>query len=392
MDKPLKIAIIAHSCRAGGGLVATKNLLGALKSVVRNEKIFLVYSKGYGYETIKLPENSDVYVYDGSHTPLKRYLFEERTLPAVVSQFAPDVIFGPGPTALSNPRAPQSLFMRNPYLFYPKDCYPHTSLYDVVRTWALRRHVKKSLPHTQMIFAQTPVVKARFAGQWNYPEENIKVLRFPVPADVQPNPNCPIPEPLKQRSGAFTFLVLTRYLAHRNPEILLPLCLKYKNEFRKSGVCFITTLGQDPRTLPKRFLRRVNKLDLQDLIVDVGYLNREQVVQYYTHCRVLWLHTLMETLCLPFLEAMTMRLPILAPEFDFSRYVCGTAAQYYDPWDVDSLFENLMTLRQDAALRQTLIENGHQEIRDPAKFSNNWEEVAVELLKNLHRLADSGKK
>ena len=72
----------------------------------------------------------------------------------------------------------------------------------------------------------------------------------------------------------------------------------------------------------------------------LGQLNRQEVVQYFAHCDVLWLHTLIETLCLPFLEAMTLKLPIMAPDFDFSRYVCGDAARYYDPWDLDSAFSD----------------------------------------------------
>ena len=44
----LKIAIIAHSCRAGGGLFATLNLIRAMFEVAQGQQFLLVCPKGYG--------------------------------------------------------------------------------------------------------------------------------------------------------------------------------------------------------------------------------------------------------------------------------------------------------------------------------------------------------
>jgi len=59
----IKIAIIAHALRSGGGLVQTMNLLRALADVAGDERFLLIYSQGYGYEQLKLPAGTDVYVY-----------------------------------------------------------------------------------------------------------------------------------------------------------------------------------------------------------------------------------------------------------------------------------------------------------------------------------------
>jgi hypothetical protein len=80
--------------------------------------------------------------------------------------------------------------------------------------------------------------------------------------------------------------------------------------------------------------------------------------------------------------------PILAPDLDFARYVCGEAAVFYDPWDIDSAFTKIMVLRQDSTLRKALAERGKVELADRNRFSANWEEVAGDMLRELRRLAE----
>ena len=312
---------------------------------------------------------------------------EKKTLPEIINNYKPDVSFGPGNIALSNSRIPQAVFIRNAYLYHGPDRYSQATLKFKLRTWALRRQVKKALSSTQMIFAQIPVVKERFCKYWNYPQEQVKIIRFPSPSEIQPEPNCPVPQQLLDHKECFKFLMMTRYMPHRNPGILIPLCLKYRDVFRAHNIRFITTVESHEKPLGTAFLEKLKKHHLQDLIVNVGQLNRQQVVQYYTHCDVLWLHTLMETLCLPFLEAMRLNLPILAPDFDFSRYVCGDAALYYDPWDQESVYQNIMQLRDQKDLRDQLIQKGRQEIKNPDKFSADWQEAAQEVLTSLRELA-----
>lgn len=175
-------------------------------------------------------------------------------------------------------------------------------------------------------------------------------------------------------------------MPHRNPGILIPLCMKYRDIFRKHKIRFITTVGSHEKPLGTAFLEKITKHNLQDLIINVGELDRQQVVQYVTHCDVLWLHTLIETLCLPFLEAMTLKLPIMAPDFDFSRYVCGEAALYYDPWDLESAFQSVMKFKEQTELREQLIQEGQNELRKSDKFAADWQETAQDVLTYLKEL------
>jgi len=98
--------------------------------------------------------------------------------------------------------------------------------------------------------------------------------------------------------------------------------------------------------------------------------------------------TTLETLCLPFLEAMAMGTPILAPDLDFARYVCGDAAIFYDPWEIESIFCSILLMRENASLRKELVEKGKIELGNRGKFAENWEETAADLMRNLRLLIE----
>jgi len=386
--KKTKIAIIAHGCRSGGGLVGTLNLLRAFKDVAENEEILLVCSAGYGYEQIKLPLGSDIYVYQGIHFPVARQWFERITLPLIIDRYNPDVIFGPGNIGLTKPKVSQAIFIRTAYLFYNREkYYPNATIKERIRLAALRDQVKTSLINgTNLVFVQTPVVRERVAVAFDYPITQINVLRLPPPADVQFPSDDTVPPVFRSGENDFNILIMTPYMTHRNPDVLIPLCRNYCRQFREQHIRFITTITAGEHRYAERFLKNISRYGFEDIILNVGELSRSEVAKYFINSQFLWLPTMIETLCFPFLEAMTLGTPIMAPDLDFARYVCGDAAVFYDPWNVDSIFRSIMLMRENASLRRELAEKGKIELGDRKKFAANWEEAAVDVIRNLRLL------
>lgn len=384
--KKTRIAVIAHNCRTGGALIGTLNLLKALKNVAHAEQILLICSRGYGYEEIKLPSNSETYVYEGRHSALQRTLFEEVTLPKIIARYGPDVIFGAANIGLTNPCAPQAVFIQQAYLFYDKNYYPDIHLTLRLRIAALKLQVKNSLTATNLVFCQTPVVKRRFSERFCYPEDRINILRWPPPTEIRPTAESEVPSAFDKSSENFYILLLTRYMPHRNPSILISLCKRYCKNIRDKRIKFITTVTAQEGRRARRFLKEICKQNLEDIIINVGCIMRKDVSKYLSHSDMLWLPTTLETLCLPFLEAMRIGLPILAPDMDFARYVCGDAAVFYNPWDIESIYSKIMLMRENALLRQELIERGKKGLCDRTRFAENWNEVAANLINDLRTL------
>ncbi len=382
-----KIAIIAHSCRGGGGLFQTTSLLRALENVAQDEQFLLVCSAGYGFEEIKLPPNSEVFIYKGRHNPLERYWFELVRLPRIISRYNPDVVYSPGPTGLTNPPVPQALFMRTAYLFYGKRHYPDMHPRARLRLAALKTQVRRSLPGTRLIFCQTPIVKRRFAEKHNYPEDRIRVLGFPAPAGIKVTSSSEISSVVfDKKPGNFYVLLMTYYLPHRNPSVLMPLCKQYGSQIRERQIKFITTVEPEDHPQAGAFLRNISRNHFEDIIINVGHISRKDVGGYLCNCDVLWLPTLLECLPTTLLEAMAVGAPILAPDLDFARYICDEAAVYYDPWDADSIFEKIMSMRENPHIRRELAEKGKLQLQNREKFPGSWDEVAAITLQELRKL------
>jgi len=383
----VKIAITAYACRAGGGLIQTTNLLRAMNEVAADEQFLMICPANCGYEDIKLSKASQLYLYSEPHTLRPRLKFEFITLPRIVRQYKPDVIFGPANMGLARPPAPQAIYIRNAYFFYDKRHYPDLNLRFRLRLLMLRVQMKQFISASDWVFCQTPVVRKRFSKKYNYPEDKITVLGFPTPEDISLSTCSEPPGVFDRTNRNFYFLVMTHYMPHRNPGLLIPLCRQYGEKLRQKRIKFITTVNPQDSRLSRVFLRDICKWHLEDLIVNVGELSRKEVAAYLDASDVFWLPTLMECLPTSYLEAMSIATPILAPDLDFARYVCDEAAVYYDPWDIDSIFEKIMLLYDDPSLRCKLVEKGKLQLQHSPKLPHNWHEVAATTLEQLRKLA-----
>jgi len=355
--------------------------------VARDEEFLLICSAGSGLDEIELPGNSTRYIYRGRHTPWERYWFEKITLPKVIARYGPDVIYSPGTQGLIHPEVPQAIFIRNAFLFYDKKHYPDMFLKLRVRTAMLVSQMRKMLKSTQLVFCQTPVVKRRFSEFYHYPEDQVKVLGFPPPSEIKVDSGSQTPAVFNQGSGEFYILMLTCYMPHKNPGVLLPLCRRYGSLLREKKVKFITTVDPGDHPRAGAFLKEISQPPLNEMIVNVGPLSRKEVAAYMFASDLLWLPTLLECLATTYLEALALGLPILAPDLDFARYTCEDAAVYYDPWKQEEIFEKIIYLRENPVIREGLTMKGKQQLRNTDRFPRNWDEVAGTTLQELRTLA-----
>jgi len=100
------------------------------------------------------------------------------------------------------------------------------------------------------------------------------------------------------------------------------------------------------------------------------------LIGLYKNARLLIYPSLYEGFGLSPLEAMACGCPIIVSNTTSLPEVCGDAAYYVDPLDVDSIAEGLIAVLTDDALRQGLIQKGLERV----KFFS-WEKSAKEYMK-----------
>ncbi len=373
--------MLAQGLRVAGGLTVGRNLIAALARVAPQHSYLFVVPAGLGYEEITqaFPDQQTLsYVRRGG--ALGRWCFDEFELPRRIRAFAPDAVLALQGRGLSRPPCMQACFPQMPHLFYPRRHWGPALTREVLMLEWQKRDLERQLRRTRLILCQTAVVERRIREHLGYSGEAYVcggALSDSL-AGLEPRPCPPV---LQALAGRHVLLYLTKYYTHKNIEILLELFGRYSRPLGQVAV--VTTIRAEDHPRARSFLRAVQRRRLTGHICNVGPIPHEQVPAFYQHCHALLMPTLMETLGLPYLEAMHFGLPILTSDLDFARAVCGDAALYFDPWDAHSICDAIVRLCGDADLARRLAQAGRQRL---SVASPGWDEIARETVRRLERL------
>jgi glycosyltransferase involved in cell wall biosynthesis len=107
----------------------------------------------------------------------------------------------------------------------------------------------------------------------------------------------------------------------------------------------------------KTLIALKNKLKYGERILFLNDIKHEYMFWLYTRAQMLVFTSIEETFGIPLLEAMGTGLPILAADaalghepnrfFNPSRVICGEAALYYNPFDMEDLINKILLLLKD---------------------------------------------
>lgn len=173
-------------------------------------------------------------------------------------------------------------------------------------------------------FVETPLVKEKLAKY--YPSSNIEVVY---------NTSRYNRASVYERIESFeNFLYVANYYPHKNHDFLLKVA-----EHNKSKSFYITLDEEELRAMKKVLPKNVHNL---------GRLNKEELRQAYLNTDVCFIPSVLESFSAAFVEAMTFGRPIIAPEKDFVKDICGSSAFTYRTFEecvkiisnIEELWEN----------------------------------------------------
>lgn len=120
----------------------------------------------------------------------------------------------------------------------------------------------------------------------------------------------------------------------------------------------------------------MQKRALASRVIFFGEANDQQLANLYMHAEALVFPSRMEGFGLPGLEAMSMKLPVIASDIPVFQEVYGDGAAYFDPSDERSIAQAMENVLGDQSLRKTLIANGSTRVK---RYS--WKKMAEETLR-----------
>ncbi len=113
----------------------------------------------------------------------------------------------------------------------------------------------------------------------------------------------------------------------------------------------------------------------QDNIVYLGFISDDELAKVYNLASLFVFASFYEGFGLPPLEALACGTPVVSSNSSSMPEVCGDAALYFDPCNIEEMQEKIELLLYDKSLQKTLIDKGLQRVK---QFT--WEKSAKEHL------------
>ena len=177
---------------------------------------------------------------------------------------------------------------------------------------------------------------------------------------------------VKKRYGLTNYLL---YIGDMRPYKNLERSLEAFARLNLRKFKFVIRGKKDPRFYPRIQKKIDGFLLLKDKVVFLGYVPEEDLPYLYSEAAAFVFPSLYEGFGLPPLEAMACGCPVVVSNVASLPEVCGDAAYYVNPYNIESIAEGMYKVLTDESLRRSLIEKGLERAK---LFS--WEKAAKEHL------------
>jgi glycosyltransferase involved in cell wall biosynthesis len=211
----------------------------------------------------------------------------------------------------------------------------------------------------------------------NVSKEKVKVIYCSVSSQFKTNKvdsaaSSQILGKISIEKGGF-FLAVSSLDPRKNFNSLIEAYLNFKNPQIK-----LVIVGS------KNSLFGESKLleeSLSENIIFTGYLSDDELVVLYQFALCFIYPSLYEGFGIPPLEAMACSCPVIVSNTSSLPEVCGSAAIYINPYDINSITNAMNEVSENEELRNSLITEGKKQLM---KFS--WQESGRTLVEEINKL------
>lgn len=375
----LRIAIIAHNLRSGGGISVATNIIRALLKLHPNWSYLVLAPDLSEYRDIA-PTALATIEHFRHRSYLQRIIFDEIHLPRRLRAYNPDLIFSLGNIPVRGVRASQALLLHNPNILYPEVRIPNQPIGIQLAYLATKAQLRRGLHDVNIVLCQTETMARRFQRHFAY-DGPVAIMPNAISDEVVISSTNTGLAPPRLPKRSFNLLILTRYYAHKNIEAVIACFDHYRQSLHDVGV--IITVAPDQHPNAARLLHAIHQKGLEDAIINVGPLRQTELPAYYRAVDAVLLPTLLESFSGAYIEAMAFQKPIITSDRDFAHETCGDAAIYFNPESPESMAQAILRLKNEPLLRKSLADAG---TRKRQGMIRTWDEVVATTLTEIQRI------
>lgn len=363
--KNKKILINGISAKSGGG---KSILINFIKILMKNtsKNIYYILTPNTEFYSILIKNNPNIKLIYISDFFKNKYIlsFTHRfILPFLINKYNINLVFNLSDIPVVTKKFQIFLFD------WSYAVYPESKVWEMMssKDYYVRKlklfFFKKNLKSIDLVVAQTNAMKDRLESI--YKIKKVEVIGNAVSLENlkgEDNFNFNL-------KNKINLLYLTYYYPHKNLEIFIQLAQIIKK--KKLNFNLIITIDSNQNKEAESFLNNIKYKKLDDIIINVGPVDMQNVPSLYKQCDGLLMPTLLESFSGTYVEAMFHEIPIFTSNFDFSKDICRDGAVYFDPFNEYDIIEKLHFIYNNPSEKIKLLSNAKERLN---AFSS-WEQT-----------------
>ena len=376
----MRVLIDALATTGGGGATYLRGLLPALGKADPQTEYVVLRAPWQDFWDFELPDNAHLLnvPLPKERSVLGRVLWEQFAMPVLARENDIDVLYCPGDIASLLAPCPVVLAIRNsnPYL---GGSLGRGWRYYVNRKIALRTLTWASARKAARVIFVSNFSRSVVCRQLRIPIQKTEVIYHGLSPIFRSCSDVPlrmleIPHPY--------LLSVSNILAHKNYPFLVRVFAQMTRDADFQHHLIIAGSQVFQKDV-KEMERIADEAGIAERVHLLGHVPHDDLSALYRHADLFVLPSLLETFGHPLVEAMASGVPIVASNSTCIPEICGDAALYFDPADVNQAVEQISRALTDRSLRQCLVAKG---LRRATEFS--WEQTARKTLNVLKAATD----
>lgn len=217
-----------------------------------------------------------------------------------------------------------------------------------VRMAAIKEMMRASANRCDLTIVQTQVMSHWIRENLRIPQNRIRICPPPIPTFPVSSEGGGLLEAMRATPADRRLL----YVGNNSP---------YKNLSTLANA--LASVRQAlPGTLLFATIDKTDALAREPGIVPLGPVNRSVLREAYQLATALILPSLVETVGLPLLEAMSLGVAVLAADRPYAHEVCGAGAAFFDPLDLTDVAKKAIEVLSNPARKAELVRAGQAEV------------------------------
>lgn len=267
----------------------------------------------------------------------------------------------------------------------PKDIKTVITLHDIIpmkmpdtvsETFLkiFNENIQNILNNTDGIITVSNFSKEDISKTFSYPKEKIFVTHLAAEEIYSPLNKFHSSQYLKKHYGIDKdfLLYVGGFSPRKNILGLIEAFNLVKNSYKRDlKLVIIGTKGPSYEI----YRKKVDELNLSSSVIFTGFIPIDDMPIFYSASKALVYPSFYEGFGLPPIECMACGTPVIASNLTSMPEVCQDAALLVDPYDVDEIKENILTLLNNHKFYSLMIYKG---LSHSSKF--NWKKTAYNTL------------